>query len=83
MARRKSLPRILLRPLPGAIGGLACKRTNTIELDPNIAGAKEFLRVTVHEALHLADWKASERRVDRISREITDVLWSQGYRISK
>jgi hypothetical protein len=36
--------------------------------------------VTVHEALHLGDWKAPEKKVDRISRKIADVLWSQGYR---
>jgi hypothetical protein len=36
--------------------------------------------VTVHEALHIADWKASEGKVDRISKEITAVLWKQGYR---
>lgn len=79
MPRRKT-PKVIVRPLPGNTGGLACKETNTIELDPNIAGEKELLRVTVHEALHLADWKAGERKVDRVSREITEVLWKQGYR---
>ena len=73
-------PRIIVRPLPGDTGGLACKADNTIELDPNIKGQQERLRVTVHEALHIADWKASEGKVDRISREITAVLWKQGYR---
>lgn len=79
MPKRKT-PKVIVRPLPGNTGGLACKETNTIELDPRIAGAKELLRVTVHEALHLADWKAGERKVDRVSREITAVLWKQGYR---
>ena len=73
-------PRIIVRPLPGDTGGLACKKDNTIELDPNIKGQSERLRVTVHEALHIADWKASEGKVDRISKEITAVLWKQGYR---
>jgi hypothetical protein len=73
-------PRIIVRPLPGDTGGLACKKDNTIELDPNIKGQRERLRVTVHEALHIADWKASEGKVDRISKEITAVLWKQGYR---
>ncbi len=73
-------PRVIVRPLPGDTGGLACKAANTIELDPRIKGAKERLRVIVHEALHLADWKAPERKVDRVSREITEVLWKQGYR---
>ncbi len=73
-------PRIIVRPLPGDTAGLACKKDNTIELDPHIKGAKEFLRVTVHEALHIADWSAPEAKVDRVSREITEVLWKQGYR---
>ena len=78
--RRRPLPKVIVRPLPGDTGGLACKKDNTIELDPNIKGHKERLRVLVHEALHLADWPAGERKVDRVSREITDVLWKQGYR---
>jgi hypothetical protein len=73
-------PRIIVRHLDGDTGGLACKQANTIELDPRIHGQQERLRVTVHEALHIADWKASEGKVDRISREITAVLWKQGYR---
>lgn len=76
-------PRIIVRPLPGDTAGLACKVDNTIEIDPNIIGAKELLRVTVHEAMHLADWKAGEKKVDRVSREITAVLWKQGYRKSR
>lgn len=73
-------PRIIVRPLPGDTAGLACKAENTIEIDPRIISPQERLRVTVHEALHLADWKAREEKVDRISREITAVLWKQGYR---
>ncbi len=79
MGRKPKVPKVIVRPLPGDIGGLACKKDNTIELDPNIT-ERERLRVTVHEALHLGDWKASERKVDRISRQIAEVLWKQGYR---
>jgi hypothetical protein len=80
MGRKPKVPKVIVRPLPGDIAGLACKKDNTIELDPNIATERERLRVTVHEALHLGDWKAPEKKVDRISRKIADVLWSQGYR---
>jgi hypothetical protein len=73
-------PKVIVRQLPGNTGGLACKETNTIEIDPRIIGQQETLRVYIHEALHLADWKASELKVDRVSREITAVLWKQGYR---
>jgi hypothetical protein len=34
----------------------------------------------VHEAYHIAEWKATEKKVDRISRQIAEVLWKQGYR---
>ena len=83
MGRKKNPPRIVVRPLPGDTAGLACKRTNTIELDPDIATAKDALRVIVHEAYHIADWKAGEKKVDRISREIAEVLWRHGYRLTK
>lgn len=82
MPRKPKTPKVIVHPLPGNTGGLACKETNTIELDPNIEGEKEKLRVLVHEALHLADWKMSERKVDFRSRKIADVLWKQGYRKS-
>jgi hypothetical protein len=42
-----------------------------------------LLETTVHEALHLADWKASERKVTARARYIARILWKQGYRISK
>ena len=80
MGRKPKAPKVIVRPLPGDIAGLACKKDNTIELDPDIVGAKENLRVLLHEGLHLSDWKAREPKVDRVSRELTDLLWSQGYR---
>lgn len=80
MGSKPKVPKVIVRPLPGDTAGLACKKDNTIEIDPHIVGAKENLRVLVHEGLHLADWKASERKVDNLSRKITDLLWSQGYR---
>lgn len=73
-------PRIIVRPLEGDTAGLACKEDNTIEIDPRIATERERLRVVIHEALHLADWAMSERKVDNRSRKIADVLWKQGYR---
>lgn len=79
MGRKPKVPKVIVRPLPGDTAGLACKADNTIEVDPDIT-AKETLRVMVHESLHLADWKMSERKVDFRSRKIADLLWSQGYR---
>jgi hypothetical protein len=83
MGRKPKVPKVIVRPLPGDTAGLACKADNTIELDPNIT-ERERLRVLIHEAQHLGDWKAREEKVDRISRKIADVLWKHGYRrISK
>jgi hypothetical protein len=79
MGKKPKAPKVIVRPLPGDIAGLACKKDNTIELDPNIT-ERERLRVTVHEAYHIAEWKATEKKVDRISRQIAEVLWKQGYR---
>jgi len=77
---RRPNPKVIVRPLPGNIGGLACKADNTIEIDPDIATAKGSLEVMVHEALHLADWKMSERKVKYRAKYIAEVLWRQGYR---
>lgn len=72
-------PKIIVRPLPGNIAGLACKAKNTIEIDPNLWPRKE-LEVLVHEALHLADWPMSEQKVKYRAKYISDVLWRVGFR---
>lgn len=69
-----------MRDLPGDICGLACKADNTIEIDPKISSDLSILEVYVHEALHLADWRLSERKVTFRARYIAEVLWAQGYR---
>jgi hypothetical protein len=77
--KRRHPPKIIVRPLPGNIAGLACKADNTIEIDPNLSPRK-IQEVTVHEALHLADWSLSERKVKYRAKYISDVLWRAGYR---
>lgn len=77
---KKKLPKVIVRDLPGDICGLACKADNTIEIDPQIASERAALEVMVHEALHLADWKMTERKVKFRARYIAEVLWAQGYR---
>lgn len=76
------LPKVLRLPLSKELDGLADKRSNIILLDNRLP---PFLRLetTVHEALHLADWRMSERRVTNRAKYIAKVLWSQGYRLSK
>jgi hypothetical protein len=77
--KKRPLPKVIVRPLPGNVAGLACKADNTIEIDPNLCPSKT-LEVAVHEALHLADWSLSERKVRYRARYIAEVLWGQGYR---
>lgn len=76
------LPKVLRLPLSKELDGLASKRRNMILLDDKLTGFL-LLETTVHEALHLADWKASERSVTRRAKYIARVLWSQGYRLSR
>lgn len=76
---KKRKPKIIVRPLPGLIAGLACKADNTIEVDPDL-WPRQRLEVIVHEALHLADWSMSEVKVNNRAKFITEVLWRQGYR---
>lgn len=41
---------------------------------------KRLLATTIHEALHACDWNMSEKKVDRISKDIGSFLWRLGYR---
>jgi len=43
-------------------------------------GAKLGLRVLLHEILHAADWNKHENTIERVSKEICDLLWLLGYR---
>ena len=38
------------------------------------------LITAVHEAMHALDWKASEGRIDKDSKELGGFLWRLGYR---
>jgi hypothetical protein len=80
MKRRRPRPKIIVRPLPGNTAGLACKVDNTIEIDPDIKKEKDVLETYAHEALHLADWRLTERKVKYRANYIAEVLWKAGYR---
>jgi hypothetical protein len=78
----RPLPKVLRIPFSSDLDGLASKRRNMILLADTLRPFT-LLETTVHEALHLADWKASERKVTARARYIARILWKQGYRISK
>lgn len=42
---------------------------------------KNSLRVLLHECLHAENWSKNEKVIDRVSTEISDLLWKLGYRL--
>jgi len=44
---------------------------------------KNGLETVLHESLHAENWSISEEKVDRIAREIADLLWRLGFRRKK
>jgi hypothetical protein len=55
-------------------------RNPLIEIDPRLS-PKRTLEVLCHEALHLALPELSESEIDRVGKAVSDVAWSQGYRM--
>ena len=51
-----------------------------ITIDKNHETERDRLDTLVHEALHVADWYMSERKVVSLAKIVTDALWRQGYR---
>ena len=78
MARKRPMPRVITKDL-GRFAGFANNEDNEIEVDASLSKS-ERLQTLVHEALHLADWNMTEKKVNRISEFIGRVLWKQGYR---
>jgi hypothetical protein len=71
-------PRVVNKNL-GSFAGFATKEENLIEVDKFLSPSERLITL-VHEALHIADWNMSERKVTNISELIGEVLWKQGYR---
>ena len=61
------------------VWGFAHYEDNSIELDLRLKG-KKHLEILTHEALHLLNKEATEEEVERVSIELTNLLWKQGYR---
>ena len=71
--------------MPGPIHGTTeqyrlNKRIMLIAVDPD---TKDELETCIHESLHAENWAATEKVVERVSREIADFLWRLGYRRTK
>lgn len=52
---------------------------NLVELDSRLKGSRRLVYL-LHETLHLAKWDLPEGEVRRISTELGEVLWRDGYR---
>lgn len=60
--------------------GLAYVNENKIELYQGLKG-KKHLEILVHEKLHLLFPDLDETAVLRMGRDMTEVLWKEGYRL--
>ena len=61
------------------VWGLADESKLLIELDEKLKG-KKHLEILTHEVLHLLLPDASEQEVERMSIDLINVLWREGYR---
>jgi hypothetical protein len=70
--------KIIYRKIRNAYG-LAHLGENTIEIDSRIKG-KKLLEILIHEFLHIKYPRATEERIVKVSVELTNILWDQGFR---
>jgi hypothetical protein len=59
--------------------GQATIGENLIEIDPRL-GAKRQLEVLCHEQGHLTFPDKSETEIDRLGKDLANLLWAQNYR---
>jgi predicted SprT family Zn-dependent metalloprotease len=53
--------------------------TKLIEIDPR-QKSKKYLGTLIHELLHYYFPKLSEKRVLKLEKQITEILWKKGFR---
>jgi hypothetical protein len=59
--------------------GQATIGENLIEIDPRL-GAKRQLEVLCHEQGHLTFPEKTEAEIDRLGKDLANLLWAQNYR---
>jgi len=79
MARRKRIKVRYLKLGRTKAWGLADISRRVVELDERLKG-KKHLEILTHELIHLLLPDATEEEVEEISINLTQVLWSEGYR---
>jgi len=65
--------------IPGPYVGMAWREEGKIEVDPR-QSEREYLLTLVHEWLHCALPRLSERSIIRLEQSLGGMLWSRGYR---
>ena len=63
----------------GPYVGMAWREEGEIEVDPR-QSEREYLLTLVHEWLHCALPRLSERSIIRLEQSLGGMLWSRGYR---
>ena len=79
MTKRKSVKVIWTKLGRQRAWGQATIGENLIEIDPRL-GAKRQLEVLCHEQGHLTFPEKSEAEIDRLGKDMANLLWSQNYR---
>lgn len=79
MPRRKNIKVKYCKLGRAQVWGLADVVSNCVELDERLRG-KKHLEILTHEVVHLLLPMASEQETERISINLTTVLWKEGYR---
>jgi len=77
--RIKLVERYLTKLDKGLLFGEARRWSRTAVVDPR-QSHREYLDTIVHEALHILFPRFKERRIRKISRELSDFLWRARYR---
>jgi hypothetical protein len=67
------------KKIPGPYVGMAWREEGEIEIDPR-QSEREYLLTLVHEWLHCALPRLSERSIIRLEQSLGGMLWSRGYR---
>lgn len=62
--------------------GLAYVDQNKIELYDGLKG-KKHLEILIHEKLHLMFPDIEEKAILRMGKDMSDILWKEGYRLLK
>jgi hypothetical protein len=80
MSQKRKAVKVIWRKLgKEKAWGQATVGENLIEIDPRL-GAKRQLEVLCHEQGHLTFPHLSEAEIDRLGKDLADLLWRQNYR---